>query len=313
MKRLGAIIILTATGLAAPLAIGSCLAATAAPSLPAPTLPASPLPTAALPTSEDLATRMTIQVMVNGQGPFPFVIDTGADRSVISRALANQLKLPAGRPVRLHATSGVSDVSTVQMDSLRFGDREVTGVQAAVLEGGNLGAMGMLGIDAVRDQQVTMDFRAHRFSVIASGTSGQTEPPGTIIVYGRRRFGQLVLVDAEADGEKIFVILDTGAQNSVGNAALRRLLGQVRDAHAKHDDVISVTGGQTQADLNSIDQINLGGIQLSGVPIAYADLETFRQFGLGDRPAMLLGMDILHLFRQVSVDFMRRQAAFVPE
>ena len=37
---------------------------------------------------EDLSRRMTVPVTVNGQGPFHFVIDTGADRTVISKELA---------------------------------------------------------------------------------------------------------------------------------------------------------------------------------------------------------------------------------
>ncbi|MFN5759407.1 MAG: hypothetical protein ACK440_07415, partial [Sphingomonadaceae bacterium] len=36
-----------------------------------------------VPTGDDGAARMTVPVMVNGQGPFSFVIDTGADRTVI--------------------------------------------------------------------------------------------------------------------------------------------------------------------------------------------------------------------------------------
>ena len=265
----------------------------------------------AIPAAQDQAARMTIPVMVNGHGPYAFVVDTGADRTVISRGLAAVLKLPAGGDVRLHDTAGSAEVHTAVLDSLSFGGRDVHGLQAAVLEAGNIGAAGMLGIDSLRGQRVMMDFQARTFAAKAS--QPWAELANAIVVYGRSRFGQLVLVNAQADGQRVFVILDSGAQNTLGNAALQQLMSSAEAARRPPtNDVISVMGGSTPARTNRIEAISLGGIELHGVPIAYADLETFRQFGLRDQPAMLLGMDVLHLFRSVSVDFLRREAAFVP-
>ncbi len=263
-------------------------------------------------TAQDAAARMTIAVRVNGTGPYPFVVDTGSDRTVISRALADALHLAPGHRVRLHDAHGAADVNTVVLDRLSFGGRDVEGVEAPVLDAGNMGAAGMLGIDCLRDQQVVMDFIHHRFIATRSRPELNDLPPGTVVVLGRRRFGQLVLVDAEANEEPIFVILDTGAQNTLGNAALQRLVTTPRTAKPEVVDVISVLGSHRPADANTISEIRLGGIILRHVPIAYSDLETFRQFGLEDRPAMLLGMDILHLFPKVTVDFLRREAAFSP-
>ena len=112
----------------------------------------------------------------------------------------------------------------------------------------------------------------------------------------------------------ITVILDSGAENTLGNAALQRLVeARRRESKVVPVDVISVTGNHTQARPDEISDIRLGGISISHVPVAYADLETFRQFGLTDKPALLLGMDVLRLFRSVTIDFGRRQAEFVAE
>ncbi len=280
---------------------------------PAPSLAADPVAAPATPTlvnaAQDAVARVTVPVMVNGQGPFRFVVDTGADRTVISSALARLLRLPSGRPVRLHDIAGVAEVPTVLLDRLAVGGRELPGLQAPLLEEANLGAAGLLGIDSLRDQRVTMDFRAHTFMTAAS--AGDDEP-GTIVVYGRSKFGQLVLVNAEADGQRICVILDTGAQNTLGNSALQHLMSAAAARRPPDNDVIGVTGGSTPSRSNTIEAIKLGGFELHDVPVAYADLETFRLFGLRDRPAMLLGMDVLRLFSSVSVDFARRKAAFLP-
>ena len=72
-----------------------------------------PTDDATLPTGMDAASRMTVPVMVNGKGPFNFVIDTGADRTVVSRELAERLALPQGGTARLHAMGGSDNVRLV--------------------------------------------------------------------------------------------------------------------------------------------------------------------------------------------------------
>jgi predicted aspartyl protease len=71
----------------------------------------------------DAAFRMTVPVMVNGQGPFHFVIDTGADRTVISRETADQLALPQAGTSRLHAMGGAGQVRMVKVDQLQMSNR----------------------------------------------------------------------------------------------------------------------------------------------------------------------------------------------
>ena len=265
--------------------------------------------------AQDKALRMTIPVMVNGHGPYPFVVDTGADRSVISRELADMLKLPGGQKLLMHNTAGVESVPSVAIDSLGFGHHEIHGVAAPVLSAANIGADGMLGLDSLRDQHVVMDFHQKTFFTGPSRESTDEIGPYSIVVEGRRLFGQLVLVDAESRGTPIFVILDTGAQNTVGNPALQRLMERhdATPGHVHVTDVISVTGGLTPAETNQMPSIRLGGIEIQNVPIAYASLHTFSEFGLDDRPAMLLGMDVLRNFHRVAVDFRRREAVFTPE
>ena len=49
-----------------------------------------------------LDTRLSVGVEVNGNGPFRFLVDSGADRSVIGVALAKKLNLPVSVTVRLN-------------------------------------------------------------------------------------------------------------------------------------------------------------------------------------------------------------------
>ncbi len=259
-----------------------------------------------LDTALDRSGRMTVPVFVNGQGPFQFTLDSGADRTVVSDRLAKALALPPGPPVTVHDISGAEKVATAMVKRLKVGARELGEIASPVFVLDNLGAVGMLGIDSVAEQRVLMDFKAHRLVVEAS--ERERDEPGTIVVRGKRRFGQLVLVDAKFRGRKVYVIVDTGSQSSVGNLAFRRLV--TRKLAIDPVNIVSVTGHKATGDQVVLPEFALGDVQLQDVPILFADLHTFHRFGIDQQPAMLLGMDVLSAFERVSIDFVRKRARF---
>src|SRR5215471_11396367 len=82
-----------------------------------------PEPLFAAPTRLDRIGRVMTSVMVNGQGPFRFVIDTGASRSTLSPHLAKALGLSTpGRNVILNGVTGAAEVATVTVDKLEIGE-----------------------------------------------------------------------------------------------------------------------------------------------------------------------------------------------
>ena len=296
------------------------LAQTQAPSTqPAPATPAAApvAPPAAAPDTpdklkliQDITRRLKIEVMINGKGPFDFIIDTGSDRTVISRELAAQLGLPTGPSVVMHETIGVDQVPTVIIDHLQFGSRTLDHIEAPAVGEADLGAMGLLGIDALHDLHIVMDFATLRLTTSAS----RPEPydPDAIIVRGRSRYGQLILVDAQIKGVPVSVVLDTGSDLSVGNTALLKLLtGRSRSVGPRQQaTMISVTGRRRAVDLESIDEARIGGLYIRHLPLGFDELPIFDRFGLTKQPAMLLGMDVLSQCKRISVDFHRREAVF---
>ena len=257
---------------------------------------------------EDRAERMTVPVSIDGRGPYRFVVDTGAERTVIARELASDLSLGRGRRTRVHSMSDVSVIETAVIPDLEVGGRSVRGIQAPLLSRSHLGAEGMLGVDSLKSQRVSFNFAKQEMTVAPSRKREEPWAEGTIVVTGRSRYGHLVLVDAAVQGQKVWVIVDTGSEVTVGNSALRRKLEQKGKLGALHPiDVISVTGGRIVAERGAMRRIRIGGMDISDLPIAFADVHPFRKLGLTDRPAILLGMDALQLFERVSVDFANRK------
>ena len=265
-----------------------------------------------LPTGLDGSKRLSVPVMINGKGPFPFVIDTGADHTILSAELARALGLPAGRPVRLHSIAGESIVPTVKVARLEVGSHAIENQSLALLTRRGLGAPGLLGLDAVADQRVTLDFRRHEMTLRRS--KGIAFDPEAIVVRAAaRRSGQLLLVDSTVRAEPVFVILDTGAELTIANSAVRDLETRRRrvakDLETVH--VVSVTGEVQDGLVDKISDITLEKVRMHGIPVAWSDLHVFKRFGVEDKPAVLLGSDVLSAFERVEIDFGRREVGFV--
>jgi predicted aspartyl protease len=258
---------------------------------------------------KDVNDRMTVGVRIDGRGPFPFIVDTGAERTVISSELARTLSLRPGRLTTVHSMSEVSQIATVVIPALRVGSRSVEQIHAPALSRANLGASGILGVDSLQNQRVTFDFRRREMTVTPSSRREERWPDlNTVVVSGRSLYGRLVLVDASVDGQRVWVIIDTGSEVSVGNGALRAALARRnRLGTMAPIRMVSITGGEIMAEYSIARRIRIGGIDINNLPVAFSDVHPFRQLGLTDRPALLLGMDALQLFTRVSVDFPNRR------
>lgn len=256
--------------------------------------------------------RMTVPVSIGGQGPWPFVIDTGAERSVVSHELAESLHLAAGPSLRVVAVTGPSPAPSVLVPALVVSTpaaaiaRPAT-ITAPVMAARDIGAAGLLGIDTLQGHAIDIDVDRSAMTVrpstrrrVAAGVRGDE-----IVVVARSLFGQLIVTDARWRGRRIAVVIDTGSAITIGNPALLAMIG-ARARPLGPANAVSVTGAVLQAQGYSVDDVAIGGISFANMAVAIADAAPFRRFGLQHRPALLLGMDALRLFRHVRIDFANR-------
>ena len=178
------------------------------------------LPPTNISSVADIYKRMTVPILVNGQGPFAFVVDTGANQSVISSELAAQLGLSIGELEPLHGVAGLRMAPTT-VAGLAVGRRLQAAVTLSVLPAAAIGAAGMLGLDRLEGQRLTLDFAQQQLR-IGAAQDGLTAF-GDIAVKATRRDGQLTLVDADLAGISLIAFIDSGAQSTIGNLALRDL------------------------------------------------------------------------------------------
>jgi predicted aspartyl protease len=298
------------------------LAATAAAGEPPPPVTHYEAVTAPIPATDDgisadLAMgsdghdRLTVPVRLGASRPYHFLVDTGSDRTSVSSQLARELGLQERASAELHSATGRSEVRMAHLPELRMSRRAVRNIAAPMLDAADMGADGILGIDSLRSHRVVFDFAEGRLSVLSGDAPDEIED-GAIVVRARRLEGRLVITDAEVDGIRVRVVLDTGSSLTIGNAALRRKLERRRQpASLGAIDLISVTGAALRGELVTVGGLEIGGARLEGLGVVFADAHTFRQLKLDRTPALLLGMNALRGFDQVSIDFASRTLSLV--
>ncbi|MEO6581051.1 MAG: retroviral-like aspartic protease family protein [Sphingomicrobium sp.] len=253
-------------------------------------------------------TRLMVRVQVNGRGPYYFLVDSGADTSVVGLRIARQLELPIGRPTILNGMTERSLVDRVKVGSLALGPSVVNDLELPALREEDMGAQGIIGIDALARRRLMMDFEQRSIKV-EDALKPPKPVPGEIVVTAKRRRGQLILTDVHAAGLTLDAVIDTGSQVTIGNLLLRDKLVR-RGYKLETAAVTGVTGKTVDVQLAWIPELRIGGITVRNLPIAFADLPPFHVFGISDQPAMLLGADLLETFRRVSLDFQARKVRF---
>ncbi len=272
------------------------------------TAPVAEMATEVLVLQDEIYNRMTVPVMINGQGPFDFLVDTGAEASVLSHALADQLQLTDRDTATLVGMASERQVETAMIDEISFGRGIHRDATAALVEGDNIGgAHGILGLDTLQDRRVLLDFENRRMEV-AHPDEPASNRGYDIVVRARRVAGQLIIARADIDGVRTAVIVDTGAQGSIGNTALQRRLRSNRNVF--ETEMTDINGVQATGMVRVARTLQMEQASINNFLIAFNDSPTFAAMGLQDEPALILGMSELRLFRRVAIDFASRRVLF---
>lgn len=274
---------------------------------------AEPAPTIIQDFVIDRSDRMTVQVQVNGSAAVPFIVDTGAERTVIANDLARRLALEEGPKLTLATISGRAEVNSFFIERLTATSVDLEGIEAPGLDRSNLGAYGLLGIDSLEDNRVLLDFVHNKMEVMPSTKRGSKTrvERGMIVVSAKRRAGRMILSSARIDGLSVDIILDTGAQVTMGNTSLQnKLRRRHRIGDFRPVVMVSVTGSTLPGEYTQIQSIEIDKLTIKGLPVTFSDNYAFKALKLQDRPAILLGMDSLKLFDRVIIDFGKRRVGF---
>jgi predicted aspartyl protease len=253
-------------------------------------------------------------MMVNGEGPFRFIVDTGANRSAVSQALAERLGLTPNGSGEVHTVSGVITAPFTSVERFRYGELDLASTNAVpIVQGAVLGGEeGLLGVDGMRGRRLRVDFENRCIEISPAG-GALPRRRGWETIQGELRFGHLVVVPGRIRGQNINVLIDTGSDSTLANPAFRdQLRAGLRVSRDRTDYARAYTAG-TPIVMESavlIPRFAMGGVEISGITAYVADFHIFRLWGFVDEPALLIGMDVLSQTRAIAIDYERATVHF---
>ncbi len=114
------------------------------------------------------------------------------------------------------------------------------------------------------------------------------------------------------DGVHAKALIDSGARRTVGNLALRDALG-FKEGDARLMAGTPLPSPRPQPLWTApVGAIDLGPVHIDKPGVAFSGLGFFKAIGLGDTPALLIGIDQLKRFRSVAIDYPRAELQIAP-
>jgi hypothetical protein len=166
-----------------------------------------------------------VQVMINGKGPFRFMLDTGTGaEAVITSELAAELELPVAGQVRLSDPSGLGGqtVPIFLIQSLRVAGVEFKGVGALrhAMSDADGYCQGLLGFLLFREYLLTVDYPRKRMTLHTGDLHADGEQ--TVLPF-RMPYG-VPIVPMRIGGNRVEAQIDSGGNGfSVPDSLVSRL------------------------------------------------------------------------------------------
>ncbi len=206
-----------------------------------------------------------VAVRVNDAGPFAFVLDTGAARSIVSDDLAGELGAPVVARSEVVTAAGSEMRLVVRLASIVLASSRVDDVLAPVVPAVRLsllgrGVRGLLGQDFLSAFNYTLDYRRGRLTWDEAVTC---DAPGAVRMAAAE--GRFVMALEDERGAPLRMVPDSGAEVAV----LFRAPGQSSSGATAR--VSGLAAGDRRARVAALPAVRLGSVTLRDVQAVVAE------------------------------------------
>lgn len=235
--------------------------------------------------------HFAVDVRIETQGPWPFLVDTGASHTAIAEPLAVQFgHVPVIRRDDVQTLTTRYSAERFRLYDIEFGPRRLESlntVVAPIESDATLSAFGLLGADAFDLPVMTIDLAAARldFTAPAPAHHDASIDSDTRLIFATARVGRFET--------PVHVLVDTGATQTLVNPALARRLSGFDPVLRLRVSDMNDLGRTEDTRMVRLETVRVGGLcprRLTGIE---ADLDIFRALGWTREPAIVLGLDAL--------------------
>lgn len=265
--------------------------------------------------------RVVTDVMIDGKGPFHFMLDTAASRTMLYERTRETLNLAqSGNLLTVYGINNVGTAVPVKPQELRLADEAIRGLVMGVLPNDMEASDGVLGLDALAKYVVVLNHDTMRMNLLApSDTGGQPYHDWTWSALDARplRDGSINFwtMRTSIKGTTITTLLDMGAGMTMINWAAAEKLGYKRTSFpadglpARLRDALG-----TVEPVGVVRDITIwvGGRLFPNQTIIVANAAVFKYFDLDSKPAAIAGPGLLG-DRSLAIDFAAQRIYIAPD
>ncbi len=246
--------------------------------------------------------RPTAKVMINGAGPFQFMVDTGSTTTVIAARHQAAMGAVVVGEVLVAGTTGTAVMPVARLDSVQTGVVTKSGLRVAVLSDDGLAqADGILGADVFAGRRLSFNIKEKVVRIEPSQRQTRIAPMGNM----RVRNGLLAEIEGKVGTVSAKLMLDTGAQNCIANMALSDALKKAHPRLTRVDNVrvYGVTGHKVVGQFIALPKVNLKAFSVVDAGCVAAAAPIFDLWDLNTEPAMIVGVNLLSRLDSFSIDY----------
>jgi predicted aspartyl protease len=245
-----------------------------------------------------------LPVRVNGDGPFEFILDTGAGTSLLSSQLAKKLNIKIISTKEGQSAGGKISVSLAKVDSFAVGQAKLDDVDVGIVDLSHIAKTigtkidGDVGYNFLKHFRITIDYHdcEIRFDeprrIERLGRSAKAEVRMRLASLAK----PLLLVQVHANGHGPFQFaIDTGTSTT----AIAPELAQQVGLESSPVGPLTTGGAQVNVTAGTLESFQVGRARIDNLVVVVADFFSMLSQAVGVRLDGIVGYNFLRNFRVV--------------
>ncbi|MBN8809406.1 MAG: aspartyl protease family protein [Sphingomonas sp.] len=243
--------------------------------------------------------HLVVPAFVNGKGTVPFVLDTGADGSHVYEWFARQQGLKPGTPINVEGMTGAAMMPTYRLDSITVDGRTIRNVDVTGLPDRKDAEItaGVTGNDLMDGAIAIFDFPCRLVTLRPKPVSmRRILTKDAVMIHGGTVVeGTQLTLPVTVNGAAGIAVLDTGSRGTQINPAFARAAHLDVDGPSFRpgETIYGAASKATETREGRVKELAFAGRRVNDLTVRVADLSVFRSFGIGNGPAMILGINAM--------------------